>query len=110
MTLSAQQFGNQFRSSYESEHGSARVTPGGYVYNVGIRPQSRGEGHGTALMGQIISHADEMGRELSLHAREDLHPWYHRLGFQETPDPTKAKMERDIMGQPLLVRPARKRP
>ena len=97
-----------FRPTYESEHGSAKVTPSGYVYNVGIRPEVRGQGHGTALMRQIITDADRLGSPLSLNAREDLHPWYQRLGFQPGSGP-RADMESQIMGTPLLVRPPKGR-
>jgi predicted GNAT family N-acyltransferase len=99
---------NQFKSVYESEHGSARVTPSGYVYNVSIRHDVRGQGKGTELMGAIATDADRLGRPLSLHAREDLHPWYRRLGFEEDTRPA-AELEKRIMGQPLLIREPRRR-
>jgi len=73
---------DQFNPVYESEHGTARVTGEGYVYNVGIRSSERGQGHGTKLMGQITADADRLGKPLTLHAREELHPWYERQGFQ----------------------------
>ena len=96
-----------FQPTYESKHGSARVTPSGYVHNVYIREKVRGQGHGTKLMGKIIEHADRLGRPLSLNAREDLHPWYQRMGFQVDTSPG-ARVEAQIFGEPLLVRQPRR--
>ena len=99
--------GPQFDAVYESQHGSARVTPSGYVHNVYIRQGARGQGHGTKLMGKITEHADRIGRPLSLNAREDLHPWYRRMGFEEDRSPG-AEIEAKVFGEPLLVRQPRR--
>jgi N-acetylglutamate synthase-like GNAT family acetyltransferase len=89
--------GTQFAPVYQSEHGSAHVSPGGYVSNVHIRGEMRGQGHGTALMQRITSDADRLGQPLSLHARPDLHGWYRRLGFEQT--------ESDALGPRLERKP-----
>lgn len=74
----------QFAPVYSTQHGSARVSSDGYVHNVAVNYWSRGQGHGTELMQKITSDADRLGKPLVLHAREDLHPWYGRLGFTPT--------------------------
>ena len=89
---------------FRSDYGSAKVTPQGYVFNVSVRGEHRGQGHGTALMEEIAEHADALGRPLKLNAREDLHPWYRRLGYEPDTGPS-AGIETQIMGAPLLVRP-----
>src|SRR5262245_26084724 len=75
---------NQLKPLYESGFGSARVTPSGYVSNVRIRQDVQGKGYGTALMQQVTSDADRLGKSLTMHARPELHGWYGRLGFQHT--------------------------
>lgn len=75
---------HQFKSLYTSDYGSARVSPEGYVSNVIISHERRGEGHGTELMGQITSEADRLGKHLTLNARPELHDWYERMGFKHT--------------------------
>lgn len=88
--------GAQFNPTYENKYGSAKVTPSGYVFNVAVRAEHRGEGHGTALMQEIASHADAIGKPLQVTAREALHPWYKRLGFEPSNE--------EAFGGPLLVR------
>jgi len=98
---------DRFRATYETPHGSARVTPTGYVHNVFIRPEHRGVGHGTALMNQIVSDADRLGLPLSLNAREDLHLWYQRMGFNVDTSPAAEKLAATLR-MPLLVRQPRR--
>lgn len=100
--LHPDQFGDcQFRPIYESEHGSAHVTPVGYVHNLSVDSEFRSRGEGSAIMRQITHDADVLGRSLKLHARDELHPWYESMGFQRKP--TGAHK-----GESLLVRKARK--
>jgi len=87
---------DQFAPVYQTEHGSALVSPGGYVRNVNIRSDARGQGHGSALLSQITADADRLGSSLTLHAREDLHPWYERHGFKRVAtDPFGPRLERE---------------
>jgi predicted GNAT family N-acyltransferase len=76
----------QFKPVYQTRFASAKVSPGGYVYNVATNVNMRGQGHGTELMNQITADADRMGKSLTLHARTELHPWYQRLGFEHEAD------------------------
>ena len=76
----------QFKEFYQTRYASARVAPGGYVYNVLTNVDRRGEGHGTELMRQITADADRLRMPLTLHARTELHPWYQRLGFEHVDD------------------------
>jgi len=87
----------QFQSTYQSEYGSARVTPEGYVHNVFVPEGQRGRGHGAKVMGKILADADRIGKPLTLHAREDLHDWYGALGFKVT--------GRDVFGPRLERQP-----
>ena len=89
----------QFKSTYESRYSTARVTPGGYVHNMTTHHEHRGAGHGSALLGEITADADRLGKPLSLSAREALHPWYGRHGFEPTGD--------EAFGQPVLARKPR---
>jgi GNAT superfamily N-acetyltransferase len=106
-TLSSQFDVHGFKPTYESSYGSARVTPGGYVHNVAVRESERGKGYGSALMAEITTDADRLQRPVSLHAREELHPWYRRMGFEVQTGP-KADLDRSIFGQPYLVRKPRR--
>ena len=72
----------QFEPVYRTEHGSAKVSPTGYVWNLSVYG-SRGRGRGTELMQQITADADRLGKPLTVHAREELHPFYQRLGFEK---------------------------
>lgn len=92
-----------FQPTYANRWSSARVTSRGYVHNVSTHSAMRGQGHGTALMAEIIQDADRLGRPLSLNAREDLHPWYRGMGFERTEAP-----ENPFPDQPFLVRHPRR--
>lgn len=92
----------QFKDFYHTPYATARVSEseeGGYVSNVMTNVDYRGQGHGTALMGEITSHADEIGKPLLLHARPDLHPWYGKLGFEVAHEDKRSHPK-----LPLLVR------
>lgn len=90
---------HQFRPTYESAHGSAEVTPVGYVFNLEVSPEYRGNGEGSEIMQKVTADADRLGRRLKLHAREELHPWYEEMGFRR-------KATGAYKGDPLLVREA----
>lgn len=76
------------RAVITTQYGSARVGPKGYVSNVVVDYSHRGEGHGHELMDQVTSHADEIGLPLTLNAREELHPFYRKHGFEPTNNPS----------------------
>lgn len=97
--------GGQFQPTYRTEHGSALVTPSGYVYHLSVKADRRGQGHGTELLQTITEHADTLGRPLELHAREELHPWYGRMGFERD----TGYDDEEMFGHPKLVRKPRGR-
>jgi len=90
--------GRQFDPVYETDHGSAKVTPTGYVYNVRVKEGERGHGYGSELMQRITSDADALGSELTLNARSELHPWYRKHGFEVATDAS------EFGGVPFLKR------
>jgi ribosomal protein S18 acetylase RimI-like enzyme len=72
----------------------------GYFGMLSVRPGMQGSGLGRRLISEVESHCRERGcRWLDLmvvNLREELLPWYGRLGFRETgtapfPDPAKLK-------------------
>jgi GNAT superfamily N-acetyltransferase len=73
---------DQFKSIYETEHGSLTVTPRGYVNNFYVKEAERGKGHGAAIGALLIADADRLGKPLYAHAREELHGFYGRAGFK----------------------------
>jgi predicted GNAT family N-acyltransferase len=89
----------KLKSIISTPHGSARVSAQGYVGNVIIAHWERGQGHGHELMREVTKHADEHGMELTMHAREELHPFYQKHGFNVTDPDTQWGAE--------LKRPAR---
>jgi len=72
----------------------------GYFGMLSVRPGMQGSGLGGRLISEVESHCRERGcRWLDLmvvNLREELLPWYRRLGFQEAgtapfPDPGKLR-------------------
>lgn len=74
--------GEEFSTGY----GSARVTPSGYLYNLVVDSEHRGQGHGHELLRTVTSHADRQGLVLYTQARRELHPFYGKHGFAPTPE------------------------
>ena len=74
----------QFKGMYEGQYGSARVSPEGYVHNLRVPEEHQGKGHGSAILGQITSDADKLGKGLTMHARPELHDFYAKHGFVQT--------------------------
>jgi GNAT superfamily N-acetyltransferase len=101
---------DQFKSVYESEHGQLTVNPAGYVNNFYVKEEQRGKGHGSAIGAQLLADADRLGKPLYAHAREELHGWYKKAGFE-----VKENHPLDFMagasgpGVPFLVREPRRR-
>lgn len=91
---------DQFKPVYQSEHGSLRVSPEGYVSNLWLRPESRGFNVRAIKLGrEVTNDADRLGKRLTTHAREELHPVYKRFGFQVTGE--------DVIGPRLEREPRR---
>jgi len=65
----------------QSRYATARVSPSGYLYNLGVHVDHRGNGHGTALMRDVCAFADRLALTLTLHCRDALVRWYEQLGF-----------------------------
>lgn len=78
-----------------NQFGSLQLSSDGYVSNLHIRDEVRGQGHGTALMQEAIA---QHSGSLTLNARPDLHPFYEKLGFKATGDTD--------LGQPRMRREA----
>lgn len=83
----------------ETEFGRANVSRDGYISDVFVKEENRGQGHGHELMQSITAQADATGQVLNLNAREDLHGFYGRHGFQATGDVD--------FGQPRMTRQPR---
>jgi len=58
-----------------------------YVDYIAFDRQYRGKGIGTAILKEMLQEFKQLGRSVHLYPeREDLWPWYERLGFQKTYD------------------------
>lgn len=102
--------GDQFKPVYESEHGRLTVTPRGYVNNFAVKEERRGQGHGSAILAQTTADADRLGKPLYAHAREELHGWYAKAGFEVEKDhPLDFMAGGSGPGMPFLVREPRRR-
>lgn len=86
---------------FSTGYGSARVTSSGYLYNLVVGVEHRGQGHGHELLRMVTSHADRQGRALYTQARRELHPFYGRHGFAPTSEAV------GIGGAPVLKRSPR---
>ena len=69
------------KQQYRTGYGSARVSESGYISNLGIREEFRGQGAGSELVGSITADADRLGKTLTMHARPELHEFYGKHGF-----------------------------
>ena len=74
------------KPDYRTENASVKVSPSGYIRDLFVRPEARGQGEGAALMQQVMADADRSGTPLTLHIgeqRTDLPDFYQKLGFKE---------------------------
>ena len=74
------------KPEYSTKNASVKVSPTGYVRDLFVSPNARGQGEGTAVMQQVFADADRAGIPLQLHAgeqRTDLPGFYQKLGFRE---------------------------
>ena len=85
------------RGIFARSHGTVELKPGfentwrlGYL---GVRPEHRGQGHGSRMLKEITGAADKAG--VAIHAtvqpdkgglnKRQLHSWYKRAGFVRQP-------------------------
>jgi predicted GNAT family N-acyltransferase len=78
-----------------TQFGHAQVGGGGYVSNVFVKDEYRGQGKGHDLMRQVTQ--EHGNQELKLNSRPELHAFYSKHGFEATGD--------EDFGQPRMVRP-----
>jgi len=61
--------------------------PFGLIENIFVEEASRSKGHGTELLEKLIKEAQKGGCykiiATSRHARETVHRWYEKLGFED---------------------------
>ena len=69
---------------FSTAFGSARLTPSGYLHNVQVSVDHRGQGHGHALLRMVTADADRRGISLTTQARPELHGFYAQHGFAPT--------------------------
>jgi ribosomal protein S18 acetylase RimI-like enzyme len=59
----------------------------GYLYNVYVEPEARGQGLARRLTEAALDHAREIGLELiELHASKDAERLYRSMGFEPSPE------------------------
>lgn len=84
--------GEQFMAEhYDTPYASASVGPSGYLRNLVVHHEHRGEGHGHELLSMITADADARGVPLLAHARDELVTGlYAKHGFapHDLPGPT----------------------
>lgn len=79
------------------EHAKPRLC---YLERLGVLPESRGEGFGTALVNHVLETCRTLGAEIVqigiISADTRLRLWYEELGFQETHTATYAHLPFEV--------------
>ena len=87
------------REQYFSDYGSMRATPEGYLSNLMVMPEYRGQGHARNIMNMAISDADSMGIPLTGHAKPELiEGFYSKLGFEPSENVPLAPATKSFVG------------
>ena len=65
--------GPQFNGGarYFNEFGSVRVNPAGYVHDVYVHPEFRGQGRMSDVLGMAVRDADSRGKALTTHSSDE---------------------------------------